>query len=69
MATAKLPPPDFTTLASLHAALDSVVEIESLIETMRFPDRAIMPARRLRSLTTEMRDLLRDLLKLPANRH
>jgi hypothetical protein len=65
MATAKLPPADFTTLANLHAALDSVVEIEALIETMRFSERATLPARRLRSLTVEMRELLRDLLQPP----
>jgi hypothetical protein len=66
MATEKPPPPDLVTLASLHAVLDSVLEIEALIDSTRFPQRAVPPARRLRSLTAEMRELLRDLLK-PAN--
>jgi hypothetical protein len=35
MATNRAPAPDFVTLASLHAALDGVVEIEALLGLLR----------------------------------
>jgi len=63
MATSKAP--DLVTLANLHAALDSVLEIESLLERTQFPPRAIPAAPRLNALANEMRTLLVELLHRP----
>jgi hypothetical protein len=62
MATRNSPVPDFVTLASLHAALDSVLEIEALLSQIHMPERPVPPARRLTALATEMRELLTNLL-------
>jgi hypothetical protein len=62
MATHKSPDLDFVTLASLHAALDSVLELETLLSQIHMPERPVPPARRLGALATEMRELLTNLL-------
>lgn len=64
--SARAPMPDVVTLASLHAALDSVFEIESLIGSVPGGQLAAIPTRRLRALASEMRELLRGLLTPPA---
>ncbi len=63
MATTRAPTPDPATLASLHAALDGVVEIEALFPQMFVPLRRMAAAKRLRFLAREMRTLLVDLLR------
>jgi hypothetical protein len=58
------------TLARLHAALDSVVETETLLAQIR--ETALLPAHglaRATQLVGEARDLLRGLLRQPDRRH
>jgi hypothetical protein len=64
---------DMTTLARLHAALDSVVETEQLIATIRDASLthsvAHSPAvTRLAEVVGEARELLRSLLARPESR-
>jgi len=55
--------PDLVTLASLHAALDGIVEIEALFTQIHVPLSRLTTANRLHSLAAEMRELLVDLLQ------
>lgn len=57
-----MPSPDLVTLANLHAALDSVLEIEVLLEHTTFPQRSIPAGPRLTALASEMRTVLVELL-------
>ena len=60
---------DMVTLAHLHAALDSVVETEQLIVTIRERSGSQGPAvRRLAEVVGEARELLRSLLTRPESR-
>lgn len=63
MAMTRAPSPDLVTLASLHAALDGIVEIEALVTKIHFPFDTLRAGRRLGALATEMRTLLVDLLR------
>jgi hypothetical protein len=63
MATNRAHAPDLVTLASLHAALDGIVEIEALFAQIYLPVHNVRTANRLSLLTTEMRGLLVDLLR------
>lgn len=63
MATNRAHAPDLTTLASLHAALDGIVEIEALLAQIYLPVRRVTTAKRLNLLANEMRALLVDLLR------
>jgi hypothetical protein len=57
------------TLARLHAALDSVVETEALIVTIREASPSHGPAvTRLAEVVSEARELLRALLTRPEPR-
>lgn len=57
---------DMVTLARLHAALDSVVETEELIVTIREGSPTHSPAvTRLAEVVHEARELLRALLTRP----
>jgi hypothetical protein len=57
---------DMVTLARLHAALDSVVETEQLIVTIRETSTTQGPAvARLVEVVSEARELLRSLLTRP----
>jgi hypothetical protein len=58
--------PDPATLARLHAALDGVVEIESLFADMLVPFEAAPRARRVGTLTTELRGIIIELLRKKA---
>lgn len=62
MATPKSVAPDLVTLANLHAALDSMLEVEALIDAMRLPVAGVPAKPRLAALATEMRTLLTQLL-------
>ena len=62
MATPKAAAPDLVTLANLHAALDSVLEVEVLIERMKLPPAGVPAKPRLAALAGEMRALLTQLL-------
>ena len=64
MATTQSQAPDPVTFASLHAALDGVIEIEALFPQMFVPLRRMAAAKRLRFLAGEMRTLLVDLLRV-----
>jgi hypothetical protein len=55
--------PDPVTLASLHAALDGIVEIEALFDQIRLPIGKLQTGMRLQSLATAVRTLLVDLLR------
>ena len=60
---------DMVTLARLHAALDSVVETEQLIITIRETSTTQGPAvARLAEVVHEARELLRSLLTRPESR-
>jgi hypothetical protein len=60
---------DMVTLARLHAALDSVVETEQLIVTIRETSTTQGPAvTRLVEVVSEARELLRSLLTRPESR-
>jgi len=60
---------DMVTLARLHAALDSVVETEQLIITIRETSASQGPAvARLAEVVHEARELLRSLLTRPESR-
>jgi hypothetical protein len=60
---------DMVTLARLHAALDSVVETEQLIVTIRETSLTRGPAvTRLVEVVAEARELLRSLLTRPDSR-
>jgi hypothetical protein len=60
---------DMVTLARLHAALDSVVETEQLIVTIREGSPTQSPAvTRLAEVVHEARELLRSLLARPEAR-
>jgi hypothetical protein len=63
MAIPRAHAPDLVTLASLHAALDGIVEIEALFAQIQLPLHTVSSARRLATLATEMRALLVDLLR------
>ena len=67
MAMTRAPAPDFVTLASLHAALDGVVELEALFADIHVPLRALPAAQRLHVLAGEMRELLVGLLRPEPN--
>jgi hypothetical protein len=58
MATPRASAPDFVTLASLHAALDSIIEIEELFGQIR----AVPTADRLVALAAELRALVETQL-------
>lgn len=62
MASHTAPRPDFASLARLHAALDSVLEIESLLARAVVPFGSQHRAVRLEALAAEMREILRSLL-------
>ncbi len=64
MAMTRAPAPDLVTLASLHAALDGIVEIEALFAQIHLPLRRLSTAKRLHALTDELRMLLVDLLEV-----
>jgi hypothetical protein len=64
MSTARATAPDLVTLASLQAALDSVVEIEELFTQVYLPIHTASSARRLNLLASEMRSLLVRLLHI-----
>ena len=55
--------PDMTTLARLHAALDSVVETEQLIAAIKDGSPGSPTLARLGTLVDEARELLRGLLE------
>jgi hypothetical protein len=61
MATIRVPAPALRTLASLHAALDGIVEIEALLAQIHLPLRGLSRDR-LRALAGELRTLLVELL-------
>jgi hypothetical protein len=63
MAMTRAPSPDLVTLASLHAALDGIVEIETLVGQLHLPVDTLRTGKRLHSLVAEMRSLLVDLLR------
>jgi hypothetical protein len=63
MAMTRVHSPDLVTLASLHAALDGIVEIEGLFGQIHLPLSALSAAKRLHTLASEMRSLLVDLLR------
>jgi hypothetical protein len=63
MAMTRAPSPDLVTLASLHAALDGIVEIEALVGQLHLPIDTLRTGKRLHLLVTEMRSLLVDLLR------
>jgi hypothetical protein len=52
--------PDFVTVASLHAALDGIVEIEQLFSRMNVPSHALPP---LEKLAAELRVRILGLLR------
>ena len=58
-----MPAPNLVTLASLHAALDSILDIEALFSQIHLPVRAATVEKRLNALASEMRKLLVDLLR------
>ncbi len=61
-------PAESTTLARLHAALDSVVETQQLIaDVRRTPGVHPAAVERLTELVGETRELLRHLLRQPAH--
>ena len=62
MATPKLVAPDLVTLANLHAALDSMLEVEALIDGMKLPPAGVPAKPRLAAHANEMRTLLTQLL-------
>ena len=62
MASHTAPRPDFVSLAHLHAALDSVLEIERLLDRATVPLASQHRAERLEALAAEMREILRSLL-------
>jgi hypothetical protein len=53
---------NLVTLARLHAALDSVVEIEQYVAEVRLPLHKRRTSDRLVALATEMRGLLAGLV-------
>lgn len=55
-------PPDVVSVANLHAALDGIVEIETLFSDVRVPFQAQARARRTVMLAAELRELIRELL-------
>jgi hypothetical protein len=61
---------DMMTLARLHAALDSVVDIEQLIAQVH-ESSTVSPhtVARVGELVAQARELLRDLLAPPPARH
>ncbi len=60
---------DMMTLARLHAALDSVVETQQLIATIKEGSVSQSPAvTRLAEVVGEARELLRSLLTKPESR-
>jgi len=63
MAMTRAPAPDPVTLASLHAALDGIVEIEALFAQIHVPASRLTSAKRLHALAGELRTLLVDLLR------
>ncbi|MDB4954028.1 MAG: hypothetical protein JWO36_1597 [Myxococcales bacterium] len=63
MATRHAPPPDLVTLASLHAALDAIVEVEQLILQMNLRGVAMASATRLVTIVAEIRTLLIEILR------
>jgi len=63
MAMTRAPAPDLVTLASLHAALDGIVEIEALFAQIHLPLRRLSTGNRLHALANELRTLLVDLLQ------
>jgi hypothetical protein len=61
---------DMMTLARLHAALDSVVDIEQLIAQVHESSAVSRPTvARVGALVAETRELLRWLLAAPHARH
>jgi len=64
MAMTSAPARDLVSLASLHAALDGIVEIEALFTQIHVPLSRLTSANRLHTLATEMRTLLADLLQV-----
>ena len=62
-AMTRTPAPDLVTLASLHAALDGIVEIEALFTQIHVPPSELTAARRVQNLANEMRTLLVALLQ------
>ncbi|MBC7975299.1 MAG: hypothetical protein H7138_09960 [Myxococcales bacterium] len=61
---------DMMTLARLHAALDSVVDIEQLIQQVHESSNVSRPTvARVGALVAETRELLRFLLSPPHARH
>jgi hypothetical protein len=61
---------DMTTLARLHAALDSVVETEQVIGAIHDSSAIAQPGvARIGELLGEARELLRWMLARPENRH
>jgi hypothetical protein len=65
MAMTRAPSADLVTLASLHAALDGIVEIEALVGELHLPIDTLRTGKRLHSLVAEMRSLLVGLLRTP----
>lgn len=63
MAMTRAHVPDLVTLASLHAALDGVLEIEALFAQIHLPLRRLSAGQRLHTLAGELRTLLVELLK------
>lgn len=63
MAMTRAPSADLVTLASLHAALDGIVEIEALVGQLHLPIDTLRTGKRLHSLVAEMRSMLVDLLR------
>jgi len=64
MAMTRASAPDLVTLASLHAALDGIVEIEALVAKIHVPLSRLTATKRLHALATEIRTLLVDLLRV-----
>jgi hypothetical protein len=63
MAMTRAPAPDLVTLASLHAALDGIVEIEALFAQIHLPLHTSSAAKRMSALAGELRTLLVELLR------
>jgi hypothetical protein len=55
--------PDLVANASLHAALDSIIEVEALIAQASFPSPVRPSCQRLKVLMYEVRELLIELLR------
>jgi hypothetical protein len=63
MALTRASAPDLVTLASLHAALDGILEIEALFTQIQLPFPTLAARERLHTLAAEMRTQLVELLR------